>query len=245
MSVRRPHCPRVHTFVGTRGVDGRPQSRLGSSRCGPKGDASRDDSRKDSDIQYDAARSTASAGTRAASTITPANNTRCDMLLKHAPSAAVCPTLVAMCTPTRPMATSSSTFGSPFSIALRNRLQDLALRQDAEVDDEAKRVILALRMRLYALALTRRIDDEEEANGRGGTWSRRKKRPTVEEDGATKQWSRLLLGDGRPIGYVLAPVGDQYRGGRGRRHLPRRPVGLLRVTILDEMTEVELEDSSE
>ena len=173
------------------------------------------------------------------------NNTRNDILLKHAPSAAVCPTLVAMCTPTRPMATSSSTFGSPFSIALRNRLQDLALRQDAEVDDEAKRVILALRMRLYALALTRRIDDEEEANGRGGTWSRRKKRPTVEEDGATKQWSRLLLGDGRPIGYVLAPVGDQYRGGRGRRHLPRRPVGLLRVTILDEMTEVELEDSSE
>jgi len=167
------------------------------------------------------------------------------MLLKHAPSAAVCPTLVAMCTPTRPMATSSSTIGSPFSLALHNRLQDLALRQDAEVDDEAKRAILALRMRLYTLALTRRIDDEEEANGRGGTWPRRKRRPTVEEYGATTQWSRLLLGDGRPIGYVLAPVGDQCRGGRGRRHLPRRPVGLLRVTILDEMTERELEDWSD
>ena len=42
-------------------------------------------------------------------------------------------------------------------------LQDLGLRQDAEVDDEAKRAMLALRMRLYTLALTRRIDDEEEA----------------------------------------------------------------------------------
>ena len=150
-----------------------------------------------------------------------------------------------MCTPTRPTATSSSTIGSPFALALHNRLQDLALRQDAEGDDEAKRAILALRMRLYTLALTRRIDDEEEANGRGGTWSRRKKRPTVEEKGATKQWSRLLLEDGRPMGYVLTPVGDQYRGGRGRRQLPRRPVGQLRVTILDEMTEGELEDWSD
>ena len=55
----------------------------------------------------------------------------------------------------------------------------------------------------------------------------------------------FLLGDGRPIGYVLAPVGDQYRCGRGRRQLPRRPVGQLRVTILDEMTEGELEDWSD
>ena len=90
-------------------------------------------------------------------------------------------------------------------------------------------------MRLYTLALTRRIDDEEEANGRGGKWSRRKKRPTVEEYGATKQWSRLLLGDGRPIGYVLAPVGDQYRGGSGRRQLPRRPVGLVTLLLVSIM----------
>ena len=144
------------------------------------------------------------------------------------------------------MATSPSTIGSPFSLALHNRLQDLALRQDAEVDDEAKRAIHALRMRLYALALTRRIDDEEEANGRWGKWSRRKKRPTVEpEEGATKQWSRLLLEDGVPIGHVLANVGDQYRGGSGRRLLPRRPVGMVRVTILNDMTERELDDWSD
>ena len=130
---------------------------------------------------------------------------------------------------------------SPFSIALRNRLQYLSLRQDMEVDEEAKRATLALRMRLYALDATRRIDDEAEEKGRGGKWSRRKKRPTVEEKGATKHWSRLLLEDGRPIGYVLTPVGDQYRGGSGRR----RPPDLVRVTILDEKTERELEDWSD
>ena len=131
---------------------------------------------------------------------------------------------------------------SPFACALRKRLEDLALRQEEEVDDEAKRAILVLRMRLYTLALTRRIDDEEEANGRGATWPRRKKRPTVEgESGAQHHWARLLLEDGRPIGYVLAPVGDECRRGVGRR----RPCDLVRVTILDEMTERDLEDSSD
>ena len=159
-------------------------------------------------------------------------------MLQHAPFAAVGPTAVAMSTP-RPTAASSSTLSSPFSIALRNRLQDLSLRQETEVDEEAKRALLARRVRLYALAVTRRIEDEAEAEGRGGKWSRRKKRPTVEgESGAQHHWARLLLEDGRPIGYVLAPVGDECRRGGGRR----RPYNLARVTILDEMTERELED---
>ena len=162
-------------------------------------------------------------------------------MLQHAPFAAVGPTAVAMSTP-RPTAASSSTFNSPFSIALRNRLQDLSLRQDTEVDEEAKRATLARRVRLYALAVTKRIEDEAEAKGRGGKLSRRKKRPTLEDErGAQQQWARLLLQDGRAIGYVLAPVGDECRRGGGRR----RPFNLVRVTILDEMTEVELEDSSE
>ena len=54
---------------------------------------------------------------------------------------------------------------SPFSIALRNRLQDLSLRQDMEVDEGAKRATLAHRVRLYALAVTKRIEDEAEAEG--------------------------------------------------------------------------------
>ena len=162
-------------------------------------------------------------------------------MLQHAPFAAVGPTDVAMSTP-RPTAASSSTFNSPFSIALRNRLQDLSLHQDTEVDEEAKRALLARRVRLYALAVTRRIEDEAEAEGRGGKWSRRKKRPTVEgESGAQHHWARLLLEDGRPIGYVLAPVGDECRRGGGRR----RPYDLVRVTILDEMTEREQEDWSD
>jgi len=162
-------------------------------------------------------------------------------VLQHAPFAAVGPTAVAMSTP-RPTAASSSTLNSPFSIALRNRLEYLSLRQDTEVDEETKRATLARRVRLYALAVTRRIEDEAEAEGRGGTWARRKKRPTVaDERGAKHQWSRLLLEDGRAIGYVLAPVGCQCHRGGGRR----RPSNLERVTILDEMTEMELEDCSD
>ena len=166
-------------------------------------------------------------------------------MLQHAPFAAVGPTAVAMSTP-RPTAASSSTFNSPFSIALRNRLQDLSLRQDTEVDEEAKRATLARRVRLYALAVTRRIDEEEEVRtvDRRGRLrrTRRKKRPTVaDESGAPQQWSRLLLEDGRAIGYVLAPVGGECRRGGGRR----RPFNLVRVTILDEMTERDQEDSSD
>ena len=105
-----------------------------------------------------------------------------------------------------------------------------------------ERAILARRVHFKALAVTRRIDEAATTKGRGGTWARKKKRPTVADQGGAKhQWSRLLLEDGRAIGYVLAPVGGECRRGGGRR----RPFNLVRVTILDEMTEVELEDSSE
>ena len=163
-------------------------------------------------------------------------------MLRHAPFAAACSTAVAMPTP-RPTAASSSTLNSPFSIALRNRLQYLPLQVWRK---ETKRAILARRVRFKAFAVTRRIDEEEEVRtvDRRGRLrrTRRKKRPTVaDESGAPQQWSRLLLEDGRAIGYVLAPVGGECRRGGGRR----RPFNLVRVTILDEMTEVELEDSSE
>ena len=53
---------------------------------------------------------------------------------------------------------------SPFACALRKRLEDLALRQEEEVDDEAKRATLALRLRLYALSVTKDMDDDEDIN---------------------------------------------------------------------------------
>ena len=118
-----------------------------------------------------------------------------------------------------------ATSASAFSIALRSRLEDMSFRQDAEDDVEAKRASFASRMRLHALDVTRRMDEEEQAVtvDRRGRLRRMKrgKRPTVvapfveAEHGQTMQWSRMLLIDGQPIGYVLAPAGAV--------HFDRRP----------------------
>ena len=45
---------------------------------------------------------------------------------------------------------------------------------------------------------------------------------------------------GQPIGYVLAPVGAVHFDRR-----PPRPLHLVRVSILDEMTEREMDDWSD
>ena len=72
----------------------------------------------------------------------------------------------------------------------------------------------------------------------------------VEEEEAAdrrgRKWGTTPLGEAFARGraadwYVLAPVGDECRRGGGRR----RPYDLVRVTILDEMTEREQEDSSD
>ena len=89
----------------------------------------------------------------------------------------------------------------------------------------------------HGASKTRRKQRVEEENARGG----RSGRPSRTKGGAQQQWARLLLQDGRAIGYVLAPVGDECRRGGGRR----RPFDLVRVTILDEMTERDQEDSSD
>ena len=63
---------------------------------------------------------------------------------------------------------------------------------------------------------------------------KRKARPIVEDDnGLTFRWRSSVLVDGLSIVYVLAPVGSC----RSSAVCRRRPMGLRRVTILDEITE--------
>ena len=67
----------------------------------------------------------------------------------------------------------------------------------------------------------------------------RKTRPIVEdEDGLKVRWRSLVLVDGLSIGYVLAPVGSC----RSSAVCRRRPFGLRRVTILDEITERDIDE---
>ena len=133
---------------------------------------------------------------------------------------------------------------SPFACALRKRLEDLALRQEEEVDEKAKRATLALRLRLYALSITKDMDDDEARiiryDSRGkARHPTRKPRPIVEDDNGQKfRWRSLVLVDGLSIGYVLAPVGSC----RSSAVCRRRPMGLRRVTILDEITERDMDD---
>ena len=79
--------------------------------------------------------------------------------------------------------------------------------------DGATRATLALRVRLYALAVTNDMDDAEARiiryDSRGNArHPKRKTRPIVEDDnGLTFRCRSLVLEDGLSIGYVLAPVG--------------------------------------
>ena len=133
---------------------------------------------------------------------------------------------------------------SPFACALRKRLEDLALRLEEEVDDEAKRATLALRLRLYALSVTKDMDDDEARifryDSRGkARHPKRKTRPIVEDDnGLQFRWRSLVLVDGLSIGYVLAPVGSC----RSSAVCRRRPFGHRRVTMLDALTERDMDE---
>ena len=112
------------------------------------------------------------------------------------------------------------------------------------MDDEAKRATLALRLRLYALSVTKDMDDDEARviryDSRGkARHPKRKPRPIVEDDNGLKfRWRSLVLVDGLSIGYVLAPVGSC----RSSAVCRRRPFGLRRVTILDEITERDMDE---
>ena len=112
------------------------------------------------------------------------------------------------------------------------------------MDDEAKRATLALRVRLYALSVTKDMDDDEARiiryDSRGkARHPMRKTRPIVEDDNGLKfRWRSLVLVDGLSIGYVLAPVGSC----RSSAVCRRRPFGLRRVTILDEITERDMDE---
>ena len=54
-----------------------------------------------------------------------------------------------------------------------------------------------------------------------------------DDHGMNFRWRSLVLEGGLPIAYVLAPVGAC----RSSAVCRRRPMGLRRVTILDEITE--------
>ena len=112
------------------------------------------------------------------------------------------------------------------------------------MDDEAKRATLALRLRLYALSVTKDMDDDEARifryDSRGkARHPKRKTRPIVEDDNGLKfRWRSLVLVDGLSTGYVLAPVGSC----RSSAVCRRRPMGLRRVTTSDEITERDMDE---
>ena len=112
------------------------------------------------------------------------------------------------------------------------------------MDEKAKRATLALRLRLYALSITNDMDDDGARviryDSRGkARHPLRKPRPIVEDDNGQKfRWRSLVLVDGLSIGYVLAPVGSC----RSSAVCRRRPMGLRRVTILDEIVERDMDE---
>ena len=135
----------------------------------------------------------------------------------------------------------------PSHAPFANASKTSPFRQKEVVDDEAKRATLARRVRrvrLYALAVTKDMDDDEARIIRYDRRGKprhptRKTRPIVEDDNGLKfRWRSLVLEDRLSLGYVLAPVGAC----RSNAVCRCRPMGLSRVTMLDEVTERDMDE---